>query len=136
LKITRGAVRIDKNKVEEEKRFDGKWVLQKPITIFQLLKSPLKYKELWMVEHSFRDVKSVLETRPIFHKVDEPYGAMSFASFLALVLRKELDKTVAEASMDYEWNNIKTGSRGIAGSHPGRRTFQTGYPDEMPWNIG
>ena len=106
LKITRGAVRIDKNKVEEEKRFDGKWVLQTNNHL-STAEVALKYKELWMVEHSFRDVKSVLETRPIFHKVDETIRGHVFCSFLALVLRKELDKRLQKQGMDYEWNDIK-----------------------------
>jgi transposase len=31
----------------------------------------LKYKQLWMVEDIFRSMKSLLETRPIYHKCDE-----------------------------------------------------------------
>jgi len=31
----------------------------------------LKYKQLWMVEDVFRSMKSLLDTRPIFHKCDE-----------------------------------------------------------------
>ena len=31
----------------------------------------MKYKQLWRVERAFRTVKSVLETRPIYHKRDE-----------------------------------------------------------------
>jgi len=81
-------------------------------------------------------VKSVLETRPIFHKVDETIRGHVFCSFLALVLRKELDKRLQKQGMDYEWNNIKRDLVALQEVHPGRRTFQTGYPDEMPWNIG
>ena len=31
----------------------------------------LKYKDVWQVEQVFRDMKSVLDTRPIFHQRDE-----------------------------------------------------------------
>lgn len=106
IKISRGSVRIDKNKVEEEKRFDGKWVLQTS-TQLSSAEVALKYKELWMVEHSFRDVKSILETRPVFHKLDETIRGHVFCSFLALVLRKELDKRLQNQGMDYEWTDIK-----------------------------
>jgi len=51
----------------------------------------LKYKELWMVEQTFRDMKSVIDTRPIYHKRDETIRGHVFCSFLALVLKKELD---------------------------------------------
>jgi len=50
----------------------------------------LKYKELWMVESMFRSLKSVLETRPVYHKCDETICGHVFCSFLALVLLKEL----------------------------------------------
>lgn len=31
----------------------------------------LSVKELWQVEQAFRDIKSIFETRPVFHKGDE-----------------------------------------------------------------
>jgi len=43
-----------------------------------------------MVEDIFRSMKSLLETRPIYHKRDETIRGHVFCSFLALVLRKEL----------------------------------------------
>ena len=45
----------------------------------------LKYKELWQVEQVFRDVKSTLETRPVYHQRDENIRGLVFCSFLALV---------------------------------------------------
>lgn len=68
-------------------RFDGKWVL-KTNTSLSPEEVALKYKELWMVEQVFRDVKSVLETRPVFHQRDETIRGHVF---LALMLRKELE---------------------------------------------
>ena len=67
----------------------------------------LKYKELWQVEQVFRDVKSVLETRPVYHQRDENIRGHVFCSFLALVLRKELDRRLEEAGHNFEWADIK-----------------------------
>ena len=67
----------------------------------------LKYKELWQVEHVFRDMKSILDTRPIFHKRDETIRGHVFCSFLALVLRKELDRRLEKAGHCFEWADIK-----------------------------
>jgi transposase len=50
----------------------------------------VKYKQLWMVEDILRSMKSLLETRPIYHKCDETIRGHVFCSFLALILRKEL----------------------------------------------
>ena len=106
LKISRGTFRIDKKKVEADRRFDGKWVLQTN-TDRPTSEIALKYKELWQVEYSFRDVKTLLETRPIFHKMDETIRGHVFCSFLGLVLKKELDKRLEQHGMEYEWNDIK-----------------------------
>ncbi|HEC99382.1 MAG TPA: transposase, partial [Proteobacteria bacterium] len=51
--------------------------------------------------------KSVLDTRPIFHKRDETIRGHVFCSFLALVLRKELDRRLERAGFEFEWADIK-----------------------------
>jgi len=52
-------------------------------------------------------MKSVLDTRPIFHQRDEKSGVTSFCSFLALVIRKELDSRLEKAGHCFEWADIK-----------------------------
>jgi transposase len=106
LQIDRGSVRIDQDKVEYESRFDGKWVLITN-TDFSADTVALKYKELWQVEQVFRDVKSALETRPVYHQRDENIKGHVFCSFLALVLRKELDRRLKQAGHTFEWSDIK-----------------------------
>lgn len=106
LKVSKGSVQIDPNKIKEEERFDGKWVLTSNMDMSSE-KIALKYKELWMVESVFRQVKSILETRPIYHKTDETIRGHVFCSFLALVLRKELDRHLELSHMNYEWFDIK-----------------------------
>ena len=70
LKLDKNSACIDMDKVKYESRFDGKWVL---ITNTDLPaeKIALKYKELWQVERIFRDVKTLLHTRPVYHHKDE-----------------------------------------------------------------
>ena len=62
---------IDEAKVKSEARFDGKWVLQTDMSELSAEEVALKYKQLWMVEEMFRTAKTLLETRPIFHHVDD-----------------------------------------------------------------
>lgn len=106
LKIERDSVSIDQDKIEYESRFDGKWVLITNTT-FSADQVALKYKELWQVEQVFRDVKSVLEARPIYHQRDENIRGHVFCSFLALILRKELQRRLGEAGHNFEWADIK-----------------------------
>ena len=79
---------IDEQKVTQEAIFDGKWVLTTN-TNLSAKAAALKYKQLWMVESIFRSMKSLLETRPIFHKCNATIRGHVFCSFLALLLRKE-----------------------------------------------
>lgn len=106
VKLAKGSMTIDYQKVQEDTRYDGKWVLQTN-TNLDSEEVALKYKELWQVEQVFRDVKSVLETRPVYHKTDETIRGHVFCSFLALVLRNELEKRLKKYGYDYEWNDIK-----------------------------
>src|SRR5512144_2299925 len=77
--------RIDEAKIAEEARYDGKWVLRTN-TELDSAEVALQYKQLWMVEHWFRSCKSLLQTRPIYHRRDETIRGHVFCSFLSLVL--------------------------------------------------
>jgi transposase len=106
LKLNRDTVSVNQQKIDEEARYDGKWVLRTNTTL-TAEQVALKYKELWQVEHVFRDMKSVLDTRPIFHKRDATIRGHVFCSFLALALRKELDRRLEKAGNSFEWSDIK-----------------------------
>ena len=96
---------INQDKVKEEERYDGKWLLT---TNTELAPGEvaLKYKQLWMVEDIFRSMQSLLETRPIYHKCDETIRGHVFCSFLALVLRKELQDRLEGKGWSLEWADV------------------------------
>ena len=106
LKIDKDSARVDMNKVKSEARFDGKWVLTTNMDL-PAEKVALKYKELWQVERVFRDVKTMLHTRPVYHQRDENIRGHVFCSFLALVLRKALELRLNSADHVFEWADIK-----------------------------
>jgi hypothetical protein len=87
--------RIDPDRVTAEQRYDGKWVLRTN-TDYQAADVALAYKQLWMVEDLFRSMKSLLATRPIYHRLDGTIRGHVFCSFLALLLRTELGIDVFE----------------------------------------
>ena len=96
---------VDEDKIKEEARYDGKWVLTTN-TDLPAREVALKYKQLWMVEDVFRSMKSLLDTRPIFHKCDETIRGHVFCSFLALLLRKELEDRLARKEWKLEWADV------------------------------
>lgn len=96
---------IDEQKIRDEARFDGKWVLTTN-TELSAKELALKYKQLWMVEAIFRTMKSQLATRPIFHKCDDTIRGHVFCSFLALLLRKELEQRLEQRGWSLEWADV------------------------------
>lgn len=99
---------VDEKALATEARYDGLWVLRTD-TDHDAETVAYAYKMLWMVEDSFRTAKSILETRPIYHKCDETIRGHVFCSFLALVLKRELEIRLEEKGLDWEWKEIVRG---------------------------
>lgn len=97
---------IDRAKIQDEARYDGKWVLRTNRFECDAAEIALRYKDLWLVEAIFRATKSVLDTRPIYHKCDATIRGHVFCSFLALVLRKELQERLAARGWSLEWADV------------------------------
>jgi hypothetical protein len=100
-----GHFAIDRTKAVEDARFDGVVVLRTN-TDLDPLAAMLRYKQLWRVEQTFRSAKHLLATRPIFHKLDETIRGHVFCSFLALVLKAELDARIAALGGKPSWPDI------------------------------
>ena len=63
----------------------------------------LQFKRLWMVEACFRSTKSLLQTRPIYHKCYETIRGHVFCSFLALVCARNW------RSAGQGWSRLRVG---------------------------
>jgi hypothetical protein len=100
-----GHFAIDRAKAEADAKFDGVFVLRTN-TDLDPLAAMLRYKQLWTVEATFRPAKHLLATRPIFHQLDETIRGHVFCSFLALVLKAELERRIAALGRDGSWPAI------------------------------
>ena len=96
---------IDEAKIAEDARYDGKWVLRTN-TEMDAAEVALQYKRLWMVEQWFRSSKSLIHTRPIYHHRDATIRGHVFCSFLALVLRQELQACLEQRGHEIEWADV------------------------------
>jgi hypothetical protein len=103
--VGKGRFIIDRAKVAEDTRFDGIFVLRTN-TDLNPLAAMLRYKQLWAVERIFRTDKHLFATRPIFHKLDETIRGHVFCSFLALVLKIELEHRIAVLGEIGSWPEI------------------------------
>jgi len=118
-----GHFAIDPSKAEEDAKFDGVFVLRTN-TDLDPLAAMLRYKQLWTVEAAFRTAKHLLATRPIFHKLDETIRGHVFCSFLALVLKSELQQRIAALGADGSWSEIRADLDSLTETeivHDGRR---------------
>jgi transposase len=99
---------IDQKQVKAEEHYDGIWVLRTN-TVYNAETVAHVYKALWTVEDIVRKAKSILETRPIYHKRDETIRGHVFCSFLALVLKQELERRMQQANLQWEWAEVTRG---------------------------
>lgn len=91
LRVAKDAVQIDEDKVLLESRFDGKYVLRTN-TDLPAAEVAKTYKSLWRVERAFRETKSTIEVRPVFHHRDDTTIGHIVAGFLALRLEADLQR--------------------------------------------
>lgn len=104
----RGHFAIDEKQIAEDERYDGLFVLRTD-TDHDAETVANVYKSLWMVEDTFRTAKSILETRPIYHKCDATIRGHVFCSFLALCLKRELEIRLEQKGLEAEWAEIIRG---------------------------
>jgi Transposase DDE domain len=111
---------IDEDQVKAEERYDGIWVLRTN-TVYNAETVAHVYKALWTVEDIIRTAKSILETRPIYHKCNETIRGHVFCSFLALLLKTELERRMKFADLQCEWAQVV---RGLEALQQVEATFQ------------
>jgi hypothetical protein len=103
--MERGALSIDRAAVEADARLDGKFVLRTNTEI-PTEDVALTYKGLWRVERAFRETKSTLEVRPIFHHRDDTSVGHIVASFLALRLEVDLQRRLDARKAEVSWPDL------------------------------
>lgn len=105
LSVAAGAASIDRQAVERDARLDGKFVLRTN-TDFTPSQVALAYKSLWRVERAFRETKSTLEVRPLYHRSDDASIGHIVACFLALRLEVDLQRRLDERAVDVSWPDL------------------------------
>ncbi len=137
LKIQGKAVTIDQELVSQEARFDGKYVL-KTNTALTPSEVALSYKSLWQVERAFRELKSVLELRLVYHWNDRRVEGHIMVCFLALVLEtalcrrlKEVGSTFSYLDLVEDLGQLQAVEVELAGKHYLARTEMAGDTYEV-----
>lgn len=105
LRVQKGALSIDRGAMEREARLDGKFVLRTS-TDLATADVARAYKSLWRVERAFRETKSTLEVRPVFHHRDDTTLGHIVGCFLALRLEVDLQCRLDQQGVDVAWPDL------------------------------
>ena len=96
-----GRLVIDRAKVRAEARLDGKFLLSTSDPDLTAEDVALGYKNLLEAERCFRDLKTTLELRPVYHHLERRIRAHVLLCWLALLLAR-----VAERQTGSTWRRI------------------------------
>jgi len=103
LRLTGDAkLRIDKAAVTREAHFDGKFLLRSSDERLSAEEIALGYKALYEAERGWRDLKSTIDLRPVFHRREDRIRAHVQLCWLALLLAR-----VAEVGAGDTWRNLR-----------------------------
>jgi len=97
-----GKLRIDKAKIRQEEKLDGKYLLSTSDDSLPAEEIALGYKQLYEVERAFRTLKSTLSLRPVYHTKDERIRSHVLLCWLALLLVR-----MAELETGLTWDRIR-----------------------------
>lgn len=106
LKVTKGAAMVDAQRIKAEERYDGKYVLR-TTTKLSAAECGEAYKELTWIERLWRELKDVVELRPVYHwRVKDNVRGHIFVCFLALYLAALLRQKLATAQLELPWDEV------------------------------
>lgn len=97
-----GKLRIDTQKIKSEANLDGKYLLRCSDPHLSAEDIALGYKQLLEVERGWRDMKQIIDLRPVYHRLEERIRAHVTLCWLALLLIRVIETTTATT-----WHNTR-----------------------------
>jgi Transposase DDE domain len=103
LRVTPGGLlRVDKTEAKAEENLDGKYLLRCADPHLPAEDIAVGYRQLLDVERGWRDMQSILDLRPVYHRLEERLHAHVLLCWLALLLVR-----VAENQAGQTWPAIR-----------------------------
>ncbi|QJA05971.1 IS1634 family transposase [Thermosulfurimonas marina] len=107
LKVEGSSAVVDREVLEEEARYDGKYVLETNAGL-SVEEAALAYRGLWQVERAFREMKSGLDLRPVYHWTEKRIRGHIMVCFLAFVLEVVLMRRLREVGYEGSYQEVMT----------------------------
>lgn len=98
----KGTLTLDRIKIAGEERKDGKYLIRTSDDTLSPEDVALGYKQLYEVEYAFRTLKTTLELRPMYHRLEERIRSHVLLCWLALLLIR-----IAENRTGLTWRQIR-----------------------------
>jgi hypothetical protein len=95
-------LRVDRAAVAAEAKLDGKFLLRASDPTLSTEEVALGYKQLLQVERAWRDMKTTLDLRPVFHRKEERIRAHVLLCWLSLLLIR-----IAENGSGQTWHRLR-----------------------------
>lgn len=121
--LKNGQLKIDRGAIKRTAKLDGKFVVHSNDDTLSAEDMALGYKQLMRVEQAWRDMKSVLRMRPVYHWAPHRIHAHVALTFLSLLLQR-----VAETSCEDTWRNIYDDLRQV-------KLVQLSGPNGKLWQV-
>ena len=114
---------MSKSKMKTEANLDGKYLLRCHLHL-PAADIALGYKQLLEVERGWRDMKQILDLRPVYHRLEQRIRAHVVLCWLALLLIRIIETTTGDT-----WNtarrpprpaprrNLHRSHRGVPATH-------------------
>nr|WP_222598586.1 transposase [Lentzea tibetensis] len=103
LRVTPGGLlRTDAAKAKAEENLDGKYLLRTSDPTLSAEDIALGYKQLLEVERGWRDMKQVIDLRPVYHRKEQRIRAHVLLCWLALLLAR-----ITENACGNTWPNLR-----------------------------
>jgi transposase len=112
VELKGGELALREAVIRQEARYDGKWVVRTN-TDLPTDEVALDYKSLWQIEQAFRELKSGLEIRPVYLRLEEHVRGHILVCFLALVIEATLRRLLAETGSHSSYQEVLNDLAGV-----------------------
>ncbi|BAE84300.1 hypothetical protein DSY2852 [Desulfitobacterium hafniense Y51] len=105
INVTAEAATINTDKLKQAAVFDGLYILQTN-TELPTEEVATAYRDLWQIERAFRNLKSTLDLRPVYHWKERRISGHIMLCFLALVVQIKFQKLLESCGSEYGYTEV------------------------------
>lgn len=105
IQVDKDSARLNETKLKEEEKYDGLYIVKTNADQLSAVEIAIAYRDLWMIERAFRDMKSILRLRPIYHWTEKRINGHIVLCFLALVMEIRYRQLLAEQGTAYGYSD-------------------------------